>query len=216
MDIVQHMLNGLREQSSRAVRRATADDVPALSEALARSFATDPVVNWLAPQHIGRTARRELMFRLEMQAYVLPQGGTAFTADDHDGLVGGCLVLPPDGWKAPLSMDGRTALRWMWALGTSLPRAVRFVRVAEQHHPDEPHYYVRWVGVRPHLQRQGLGTALMQPALAQCDQENAAAYIEASTERSAALYGRLGFEHLGVVQLPDGGPRIWPMRRPPR
>lgn len=210
------MLNDLAsEVPCRAVRRATAGDVPALGGALARSFATEPVVNWLVPQHARRTARRELMFRLEMQTYLLPQGGAAFTADDHDGLVGGCLVLPPGRWQTPLSVDGRTALRWVWALGTRLPRASRFVRIAEEHHPAEPHYYVRWVGVRPHLQRQGLGTALMQPALEQCDQEKVAAYIEASTERSAALYERLGFEHLGVVQLPDGGPHIWPMRRPP-
>lgn len=212
------MFNGWSGQRNRqAVRRADAGDVPALSAALARAFATEPVVNWLVPQRIRRIDRRELMFTLEMQTYLLPQGGVAFVADDDsDGLVGGCLVLPPGGWQTPLSVDGRTALRWVWALGTKLPRASRFVRMVEEHHLVEPHYYLRWVGVRPQLQGQGLGTALMQPALEQCDHESVAAYIEASTERSAALYQRLGFVHLGPVQLPDGGPRYWPMRRPPR
>jgi RimJ/RimL family protein N-acetyltransferase len=41
------------------------------------------------------------------------------------------------------------------------------------------------------------------------------AYLEASTERSAALYERLGFVHLGKRCVPDG-PRFWPMRRPPQ
>lgn len=38
--------------------------------------------------------------------------------------------------------------------------------------------------------------------------------LEASSERSASLYERLGFIHLGEVQVTDG-PRLWPMRRPP-
>jgi GNAT superfamily N-acetyltransferase len=202
---------------SPVVRPADAGEVPALSAALARAFAGEPVVNWLVPQRTRRTARRELMFTLEMQQCILPQDGVAFTADDGiGGLVGGCLVLPPGRWQTPLSMDGRTALRWLWALGTKLPRASRFVRAAEEHHLVEPHYYVRWIGIRPELQGHGLGSALMGPALDRCDREGLPAYIEASTERSAALYERLGFVHLSIPELPDGVPRFWPMRRPSR
>ena len=32
---------------------------------------------------------------------------------------------------------------------------------------------------------------------------------------SGALYERLGFLHTGVSELPEGGPPVWPMRRPP-
>lgn len=42
----------------------------------------------------------------------------------------------------------------------------------------------------------------------------ASGLLEASSERSAALYERLGFVHLGVLELPDGAP-VWPMRRFP-
>ena len=34
-------------------------------------------------------------------------------------------------------------------------------------------------------------------------------------ERSAALYERLGFVHMDVLELPEGGPPLWLMRRPP-
>jgi GNAT superfamily N-acetyltransferase len=84
----------------------------------------------------------------------------------------------------------------------------------ELHHIDEPHYYIRYVGVAPRFQGQGLGSALLRPTLDRCDEAGVPAYLEASTERSAALYARLGFEHLGALQVPDG-PRFWPMRRPP-
>src|SRR5690349_21017521 len=82
--------------------------------------------------------------------------------------------------------------------------AIRLQRTIREHHPTEPHYYIRWVGVRPGLQRQGLGSALMRPTLERCDTEEVPAYLEASSERSAALYERLGFVHLGILKLPDG------------
>jgi GNAT superfamily N-acetyltransferase len=198
------------------VRPTGASDVTALSSALAQAFASDAVMNWLLPQRTRRAARRELMFTLELQTYVLPQDGPVFTADDgRGGVAGGCLALPPDRWQMPRAMDGRTAVRWLRALGTRLPRASRVRQVMEEHHPPEPHYYIRWAGVRPGLQGQGLGSALIRPVLDRCDGDGLPAYLEASSERSAALYERLGFVHLGMLELPGGGPPVWPMRRPP-
>jgi hypothetical protein len=56
---------------------------------------------------------------------------------------------------------------------------------------------------------------LMQPTLERTDSAGLPTYIEASGERSAALYERLGFLDMGVFELPEGGPPVWPMRRPP-
>ena len=39
-----------------------------------------------------------------------------------------------------------------------------------------------------------------------CDREGVPAHLEASTERSAALYKRLGFVHLGELRVPSGPP----------
>jgi RimJ/RimL family protein N-acetyltransferase len=198
------------------IRPADAADVPALSAALAQAFTSDAMMNWLLPQRTRRVARRELMFTLELQTYALAQDGLVFTTADGRGtLAGGCVALPPDRWQMPTAVDGRTAVRWLRTLGTKLPRATRVQRFMEEHHPAEPHCYIRWVGVRPGLQGQGLGTAMMGPVLDRCDSDGAPAYLEASSERSAALYERLGFVHLGVLQLPDGAPPVWPMRRPP-
>jgi ribosomal protein S18 acetylase RimI-like enzyme len=198
------------------VRPAAAGDATALSAALAQAFASDAVMNWLLPQRTRRIARRERMFALELETYVLPQGGLVFTAEDrHSALGGGCLALPPDQWQMPRAVNGRTAARWLRAFGMQLPRAVSVQRAMEERHLTEPHYYIRCIGVTPALQGQGLGSALMRPVLDRCDSDGLPAYLEASSERSAALYERLGFVHLGVLELPDGGPPTWPMRRPP-
>jgi ribosomal protein S18 acetylase RimI-like enzyme len=200
-----------------AVRTADAGEVTAVSAALAQAFLADAVIGWMLPQRTRPVARRELMVRLELQTYVFPQDGLVFTGDDDraDGLIGACLVLPPDRWQIPSAVDGRTAARWLRAFGLQLPRTIRFQKALQEHHTTEPHYYIRWVGVRPGLQGRGFGRALMRPALERCDDENIPAYLEASSERSAALYERLGFVHLGVLELPDGAPPLWPMQRPP-
>jgi GNAT superfamily N-acetyltransferase len=96
-----------------------------------------------------------------------------------------------------------------------LPLAVRVQRAMEGRHLREPHFYVRIVGVRTALQGQGVGTALMQPTLQRADSAGLPTYIEASSQRSAALYERLGFVHMDVLELPGGGPPVWLMRRPP-
>lgn len=195
-----------------AVRAATAHDVPRLAEALADAFVNDPVYTWMLPRSLRLQTRLRTMFAAEMEQYVLPNGGTVWTTSARDGAV---CELPPGAWEMPTSMTGAEAFRWARAFGRRLLLAGRVLRAMEDRHPREPHFYVRIVGVRTALQGRGLGSALMQPTLQRADSAGLPAYIEASSERSAALYARLGFVHMGVLELPDGGPPVWRMRRPP-
>jgi GNAT superfamily N-acetyltransferase len=135
-----------------------------------------------------------------------------WTTLDYDGAV---VELPPGAWEMPTSMTGKEALTWLRAFGTRLQLAARVQRAMEARHLREPHFYVRIVGVRSARQGQGLGSALMQPTLQRADSAGLPAYIEASTQRSASLYERLGFVHMGALELPEGGPPVWLMRRPP-
>ena len=193
------------------VRIATAKDVPLLADALADAFLTDPVFTWMVPGTLRLRARLRALFTAEMEQYGLPQGAV-WTNVGCDGAV---VTLSPDAWKMPESITLAQGLLWARALGRRLRLAARVQRAMEEHHLKEPHLYVRIVGVRAQLQGRGLGSALMKPTLEQADSAGLPAYIEASTERSASLYERLGFVHLGALALPDNGPPIWPMRRPP-
>ena len=177
--------------------------MPEVAAALADAFVDDPVFAFLRPGRLRQKARLRTMFVVELEQYVLANGGTVWTTSGYDGAV---AELPPGAWEMPKSATGKETLRWMWAFGTRLPRAIRVQRAMAERHPREPHFYVRTVGVRPALQGQGVGSLLMQPTLARTDSAALPAYIEASSERSAALYERLGFQHMGVFELPEGGP----------
>lgn len=193
-----------------SVTVATAEDVSRLADALADAFHADPVYTWMLPRGLRLTARLRALFTAEMAQYGLRQG-KVWTTSDRDGAV---VALPPDAWKMPESITLSEALVWMWAFGRRLLLAQRVQHALELHHPSEPHFYVRIVGVRTALQGQGLGSALMRPTLDLADSLGVPTYLEASTQRSAAMYARLGFVHLGALALPDGGPPLWPMRRP--
>ena len=204
----EHMIAALRPTD---VRTAAADEVPKVAAALADAFVNDPVFTFLRPGRLRQEARLRAMLAVEIELYVLPNGGTVWTTSGYDGAV---AELPPGAWEMPKSATGKETLKWMWAYRTRLPRAIRVQRAMAKRHLREPHFYVRTVGVRTALQGQGMGSMLMQPTLERADSAGLPTYLEASSERSAALYERLGFLHIGVYELPEGGPPVWPMRRP--
>ena len=55
----------------------------------------------------------------------------------------------------------------------------------------------------------------MRQALAACDRDGTAAYLESTNPENISLYQRHGFEVLGRIQV-GASPPIFPMLRPPR
>ena len=186
------------------VREAEVGELAQVSATLADALAADPIYGWLLPDE--RRLRR--LFAVELEYYVFP-GGRVVTTDDFRGAN---LELPPGGWEMAVPLPGAVAL--LRVFGRRLRRASTLQKFFERNHLQEPHYYVRTLGVARRYQGRGVGTALLRRTLDRCDEEGMPAYLEASTQRSAALYERLGFVHLGELRVPDGPP-FWPMRRPP-
>ena len=190
-------------------RTASAAEADRLSDTLAAAFADDPVFGWLIPNRAGRRQRLQRFFQLELRHVVFP-AGRVWAAE---GSAGASLELPPGRWRMPIGAQLGHGPAFTRVFGTHLPHALTLITKMERSHLREPHYYIPYVGVAPHAQRHGLGTALLRPTLERCDRERLPAYLEATSERNAALYARLGFEHLGEFTL-GTSPPIWPMRRP--
>lgn len=192
------------------LRHATVGDAGRLREVLAQAFFEDPVFGWLMPDDSKRHARLRRYFGIDLRFLALPRG-RVWTTDD---LVGAALSLPPGAWRVPL----HTTLLQGGAFGIHLSRAARIGAAMEWRHARElrgPHYYIRDIGVHPDMQGKGLGSVLLRPTLERCDKEGLPAYLEASSERSAALYERLGFQHVRELRV-GGSPPLRLMIRPPR
>jgi GNAT superfamily N-acetyltransferase len=199
----------IQAPQSPSLRTATDDDVSRLKSVLAAAFHEDPIFGWLMPDEATRQARLRRFFELELRHVVLTRG-CAWTSS---ALSGAALSLPPGAWRLPTRVLFTQGPSFARAFGARLPRAAGLLSTIEQRHIREPHYYFAYVGVSPEAQGQGLGTALMRPTLDRCDEERLPAYLEASSERNAALYERLGFELQDELRF-AGSPPLRLMLRP--
>ena len=86
-----------------------------------------------------------------------------------------------------------------------------FERMAA-HHPAEPHWYLPLIGVDPAHQGKGLGSALLRHALARCDRDGTAAYLESTARANIPFYERHGFMVRGEIQV-GTSPPLFPMVR---
>jgi ribosomal protein S18 acetylase RimI-like enzyme len=171
------------------------------------AFATDPIVRWVLPD-----ADRYLATfpdTVQLMAGRAFDAGTADVSDDH---AAAALWLAPD-----LAPDEQ-------GLVELTQRAVEPERVGDvfalleqmgEHHPDEPCWYLPFIGVDPTSQGRGLGSALLRRGLERCDADHLPAYLEASSPRNRALYERHGFAVTGEIRAGDSPP-LWPMWRPAR
>lgn len=192
--------------ATAAIVTASKQDELRVIMTVARAFQDDPAVRWLYPE-----ARQ---YTTHFPNFVRAFGGKAFahqSAHVVDGFEGAALWLPPgiepDGDELGSLLD-RTAAPGI--LGDVMSMFEQMGR----HHPSEPHWYLPLIGVDPRFHGQGLGSALLRHALADCDRERIPAYLESSNPRNISLYRRHGFEITGVIQA-GSSPTIYPMVREP-
>jgi GNAT superfamily N-acetyltransferase len=193
------------------IRKASAEDVPRLAQALARAFYDDPVFRWLVPDDSERMRRSERGFAFYMHKIYMPHDECYAT----EGGIGGALWLPPNTWHLGPLAQLRLAPGMIAALGARLPQTLRAISTIESNHPRKPHYYLAFVGVEPDSQGKGIGSALLEPVLDRCDREGTPAYLEASSPRNRACYLRHGFEVTEEFRFPKDGPPSWRMWREP-
>lgn len=195
---------------SPTVRVAQPHEAGSLKAALGAAFFDDPIYGWLIGGGSRRQARLERYFAIQL-AHALDDG-CVWTSD---GLPGAALCMPPGRWRLPPRLMIANGGRFAGVFRGRLPRAVGLLAAIERRHLRGAHYYFPNIGVTPEAQGRGLGSRLMRPTLDRCDEEGLPAYLEASSERNAALYERLGFQCIEVLRF-AGSPPLTLMMRPPQ
>jgi ribosomal protein S18 acetylase RimI-like enzyme len=189
----------------------TPADLDAMALSLAEAFWDDPVMQYILREGATRQRRLAKLFGVLLRGHYLPLG-TVWTTPDH---AGAALWAPPGHATIPVPTILRHLPGMLGALGRNAGRALRALGAVDKQHPKEPHWYLGVLGTRPQLQGKGIGSSLLGPVLARCDEEGIGAYLESSKHANLAFYGRHGFEVKGEIVLPSGGPTVWPMWRDP-
>jgi ribosomal protein S18 acetylase RimI-like enzyme len=195
--------------------RLTSSQKAQAGRMLARAFLADPVYSALFPD----AAERERAL------------GRLFGAVVGYSLVYGVVHTTPalEGAACWLSPGNAELTAWrMLRTGFGLQRAVaRFDAQSRRKFLDalaymdeihkrevpEPHWYLWALGVEPRCQGQGIGSRLLQPVLAQADQDGTICYLETETESNVGFYERRGFRVVSDGRVPEHGFRIWTMLR---
>ena len=193
--------------SAPPVRTLSEADTRLAAEIITLAFVADPITRWSWPDPGSYLAA--------MPRLVHAFGGKAFACGSADcvGEYGGAALWLPPGVEPDQEAMGE--LMQSTLTPAQLESAAALFEQMTAYHPREPHWYLPLIGVDPASQGRGFGDALMAHALARCDRDGAAAYLESSNPRNISLYRRHGFEPLGTIQA-GSSPQIVPMLRRPR
>jgi ribosomal protein S18 acetylase RimI-like enzyme len=189
------------------VKTAMESDEASVIDALKLAFAADPAVRWVWPD--------PQKYLSNFSTFAKAFGGKAFankSAHYIGNYSGAALWLPPN---VHPEVDQLISLLQSTGSNEAKNDGPEIFEKMSSYHPDEPHWYLPLLGVDPLHHGKGLGSALLQHALAMCDHDNKSAYLESSNPRNISLYKRYGFELLGTIQV-NRSPSIFPMLRKPR
>jgi GNAT superfamily N-acetyltransferase len=194
-------------------RAATLDDVGSVADALVLAFHDDPLMSFLFQDEKGRRKKSRLFFVSDATRAIAKSKGRVETTDEG-AAKGGAIWFAPDQWRIG-GLELVTQLPMLFRMGAETPRALQVLSQVEKVHPKTPHWYLAVLGTDPQHQGKGIGSTLLAPVLAKCDEEGVPAYLESSKERNIPFYRRHGFEVSSELTLKNG-PTIWPMWRDPQ
>ena len=191
------------------IRHVTGADIQALAFFLAEAFRDDPYHRWIFPNSSVRTKRQWRFFTLSLQRRIGKEA--IFTTT---GLQGVAAWSGPETPKSSILDILRFKLLFGLNIGLRAPFLLPGVRRVLSRQPKYPHWYLSILATAPEHQGQGVGTALLEPILSQCDSKCIPAYLEATSRTSVSFYERIGFVVTDEIRLPFG-PVLWPMLREP-
>ena len=141
-------------------------------------------------------------------------GGKAFTCGSayHSGeYLGSALWLPPH----TLPDEKRVFEHFERTLDPPTTKTVLAVlNQMDRYHPEEPHWYLAFIGVDVRHQGQGIGSKLLKPMIDKFDHEEGLVYLESTTAANIPFYERFGFNLVGCIEV-DDCPPLFPMVRRP-
>lgn len=186
------------------VSRSDADQV---LSGLTLGFAADPLIRWIYPEPEAFLAHFPRVADLF--------GGRAFehgAAYRNEDFTATALWLPPG-----IHPDEDGLVAWFEET-VAADKRDRLFSLLEQmgwYHPDDPCWHLALIAVDPVRQGKGLGSALLEESLRQCDRDGIPAYLESTNPANLSLYRRQGFEQIGLIEVEDTPP-LFPMLRPRR
>ena len=177
--------------------RADYKDKEFIVDILTSSFADNKSVNYIIKQDSKRMERiRNLMDYSFEVCYMF---GDVFLSDNRKGCA---LIVIPEKKKSTLKsilLDVKLILK---STGLSnVKRAMDREGKIKKLQPQEPTYYLWFIGVDPKEQNKGTGSTLLREVIKQGELKNRPVTLETSTLKNIPWYEKFGFKVYNELDL---------------
>jgi ribosomal protein S18 acetylase RimI-like enzyme len=180
------------------------------SVVLARAFQNDPAWQWVLPDERRRAALLPWLFRMGFEV------AEADVWANEGELHGAARWLPPGRPVVHVGVMLRALVTTPIRLREATSRFLAYGRAVESLRARSmpgPHWYLAGIGVDPVFQRQGIGTALLEPGIRAAEEEGVPCALITNSPWNLPFYAKAGFEVVAQGHTPDDGPQAWMMRR---
>jgi ribosomal protein S18 acetylase RimI-like enzyme len=191
------------------IRTAELADLPTVVDTAARSLHDEAMLRWSFGEDAFDARIRRHFAHYDGENL---RRGWIRLADGGDGIA---VWIPPDAGEEHDAIGPAAPGEEAAVMGNHADHHAAFWGWVEEHQPDEPLWYLSHVGVTPHRQGRGLGSALMRDGLERADRDLRPVWLETSKARNTGYYETFGFRTIVDEDAPEGGPHIWFMRRDP-
>lgn len=207
-----------QEDRNRIIRKLTNSDASAAGRVLGASMMIEPGYVAVLPDDDVR--KKVLVPLITDSAREAIAHDAAFGLFEAKRLLGAALWLPPGTYPPPPRPESAGPPQYPPYLRDLDPDHLAGLIVYDErcveHFPDEPAWYLMYLGVDPAGQGMGVGSTLLRASInAVTSRQPAPLYLETGTERNVRFYERFGFRvREADVQLVPGETRHWTMLRP--
>lgn len=177
--------------------KAEAKDKERILEILTLAFEQNQSVGYICGKHGNRMQR--VHYLMEYAYLLCSTFGKVLVTEDRNACA---LVMFPDQKRFTLA-----SLWWdvllifkvvgIWNIGKVLKREKQI----KSHHPNEPFYYLWFIGVHPLHKGFGLGSELLQEVITDADEMKRPIYLETSTVKNLPWYKKFGFKIYDELNL---------------
>ena len=182
---------------------------------MAAAFFDDPMSAYIMPDPTRRRVQGRGLFKPLIHYGRLY--GQIDTVGDGDGVA---IWVQPRYTKMTFWRLARSGMLWSaWRLDAPARRRflafVDYIEKAREQGSQSPHWLLFVLAVHPDHQGRGVGGALLRHGLRRAAAEGLPCRLDTTKPANVDYYRRYGFEVVGEIDVPDGGPRLWEMVCPP-
>ena len=199
------------------IRPTRRPDVAPGAALMARAFANEHPFVWIEPDADARLRFNQALFRAALGHLYPPGSGPEVAVEGGD--IVGCAIWSRSGVRPSVLQQAGAAITMIRGAGlaglrSAGPRGTALEEALQSARPQQPHWLLVGIAVKPEIQGKGVGAALLRHGLERSERDGLSAYLEC-LEPLVPYYERHGFCHLHWIDMPEGAARQAGMLREP-